>query len=63
MGHIRWILVDNRCKNFDAKITIAKDRIHYILGHKAESQFYKKFLLKKSTGDNQTRLPINLPPT
>jgi hypothetical protein len=46
MGHFKWMMIDNKCKSFDAKINIAKDRIHYILGHKAESQFYKKFLLK-----------------
>jgi hypothetical protein len=62
MGHFKWMLIDNKCKNFEAKINIAKDRIHYILGHKAESQFYKKFLLKIQSDVTTSKVPIKLPP-
>lgn len=61
MGHQKWVLIGNDSQGFDAKINHAKEKIHYILGHKTGSKFYKKFLLKTTQGMTFTRIPINLP--
>ena len=56
-------MIDNNCADFNAKITKAKDRVHFILGKsQAGSSFYRKFLLKKSTGKLKTTstVPIEL---
>ena len=37
MGHQRWIMIQNRFENFEGKIRNAKEKIHYLLGHKAGS--------------------------
>lgn len=46
MGHQRWVMIDNKYSDFNSKIKSAQENIHYILGHKAGNQFYKKYLLK-----------------
>lgn len=61
MGHQKWVIIGNDSSSFDKKIKNAKEQIHYILGHKTGSQFYKKFLLKRCTTSNVTSMPINLP--
>jgi hypothetical protein len=33
MGHSRWMLIDNKGKDFDSKIKTVKENVHYILGH------------------------------
>jgi hypothetical protein len=38
-------MIGNDRQGFDAKISLAKDCIHFILGHNTGSSFYKKFLL------------------
>jgi hypothetical protein len=54
-------LIGNDRKGFDAKINLAKECIHFILGHNTGSSFYRKFLLKHSQPEIMTRIPINLP--
>lgn len=61
MGHEKWLLIGNDSNGFDAKINHAKEKIHYILGHKTGSKFYKKFLLKTSQEMSFTTIPIKLP--
>ena len=56
-------MIDNNCENFNDKIARAKDRVHFILGKQhAGSSFYRKFLLKKSTGKSKTlsTVPIEI---
>jgi len=48
MGHQKWVMIGNDLPDFNSKISNAKEKIHYMLGHKGGSSFYKKFLLKKS---------------
>jgi hypothetical protein len=61
MGHQKWIMIDNQAASFESKIMSAKEQIHNILGHSTGSKFYRKFLLKKTTHQTSTRIPINLP--
>lgn len=62
MSHKRWVMIDNRYGNFQAKINAVKTTIQQILGHNTSSQFYKKFLLKKITNpqDFTAGLPIKM---
>ena len=61
MGHQRWMVVDNKGKDFDSKIKAAKENVHYILGKKAGNQFYKKFLIKTEQTSFHSRIPIRIP--
>jgi hypothetical protein len=62
MGHQKWVMIGNDNTDFNSKINNAKEKIHYMLGHKGGSSFYKKFLLKKSPITGFTQLPIMLSP-
>jgi hypothetical protein len=55
-------MIGNDNTDFNSKINNAKEKIHYMLGHKGGSSFYKKFLLKKSPVTGFTQLPITLSP-
>jgi hypothetical protein len=54
-------MIANNFEDFNSKIKSAMQQVHYILGHKAGNQFFKKFLLKRSSGQNQYRIPVSLP--
>jgi len=62
MGHQKYYLIDNNCQDFNTKINRTKGNVHEILGLKRGTQFYRKFLLKKSSQNAllQTILPIQL---
>ena len=60
MGHSRWMLIDNKGKDFDSKIKTVKENVHYILGHQTGNQFYKKFLIRKQESCS-SRIPIQIP--
>jgi len=51
-------MISNELPNFNSKINNAKEKIHYMLGHKGGSSFYKKFLLKKSPITGFTQIPV-----
>ena len=63
MGHKHWVMVDNSFKDFNSKIKFVVKSVHKVLNHQGGTQFYKKFLLKKSTQRTMalTTVPINLP--
>jgi len=60
MGHQRFVMITNDSPDFNSKINQAKEKIHYMLGHKGGSSFYKKFLLKKAPVTGFTQIPVQL---
>ncbi len=58
MGHQKWVMIGNDLPDFNSKINNAKEKIHYMLGHKGGSSFYKKFLLKKASLTGFTQIPV-----
>ena len=62
MGHAnKWGIVYNtECKDFNDKISRAKDFVMDVLGKSAGSCFAKKFLLKKVKKNNKTVMPLAL---
>ena len=61
MGHGKWFLVGNNYPDFNSKINGAKTEVHRILNNRTVGeQFYRKFLLKKSTSSVRTRVPIDV---
>ena len=61
-GHAnKWGIVTNKeCKNFDEKVSRAKDFVLDVLGKSGGSTFAKKFLLKKVKKNNRTDMPLAL---
>ena len=61
MGHTNWGIVTNKeCKDFEEKISRAKEFVLEVLGKANASFFAKKFLLKKVKKDNVKDMPLNL---
>ena len=53
-----FVMITNESPDFNSKINQAKEKIHYMLGHKGGSSFYKKFLLKKAPVTGFTQIPV-----
>jgi hypothetical protein len=52
-------MIGNDGPDFNSKINNAKEKIHYMLGHKGGSSFYKKFLLKKAPVTDLNQIPVS----
>ena len=61
MGPGKWFLIENKeVSSFDQKIRRTKEVVYDVIGLRAGTEFDKKYLLRKNTGYQNEKYPIDI---